>query len=130
MRKIIFSLMILSFYSVSSFGADLLLYKIEGGMDSQKSVVKRCEIFVGHTELAQDLPRVEKLIQAASHAKAGVAMHIARQTPSLEYWAVPVSGKKGGKLKPFFLVQDSSQREFLEGKEADELVKLIDRLCK
>ncbi len=108
-----------------------LLVKATGKI-SNNGIAHTCEIYPKHPDVAGiDL---HTLINTASTAKVSNALHVVAQVPSEEYYAYRVVSLGGTstavRAERVLLRRDDSSLQEREGKESQELIQLVDKICK
>lgn len=112
------------------YSGPLLVMK-KGALAHQGKVIN-CEIYANHPGLVKDFDKIYKLIEAAAKTELKTAMHIAPANPSIEFYAfraVEVPGSPKVKGEEILLKKDYSVLETREGKEAEQLLEKIKKLC-
>ncbi len=132
-----FFLLALTSLSAASFASpQVLLERIEGGLDELDGVrkISTCQILSNSKKI--DVNKVHSLILDASVEPERSALHIVRQVPSEEVYAYRAVRTAGGpartllSYKRVLLVRDSSDRLSRDGKASSDLLKMVYDNCK
>ena len=130
-------LTILAIAAAPAFAYDFpILVKSLGGLDKKDGVLntKNCEVF--DDSKAIKLADVLKLAGEAEKEKMNKALHSHRQVPSEEIWVNIPMRKAGGPGTTLVaphkvpLLSDASTMDIRNGAAAEELLKLVESICK
>ena len=110
----------------------VLLQKIIGGIAKLKPLdkVEDCKIATDNDQIKGRLNALGPLIDAASSKDFNTAFHFMAQVPSIEIFATRVFLKGGAvQTEKVLLLQDYETLKTRNGKEAQELIALVNKLC-
>ena len=110
----------------------VVLQKIVGGIAKVKPIdrIEDCKINSDHAEIKGRLHELGGLIDAASKSDFNTAFHFMAQVPSVEIYVTRVSLKAGvQQTEKILLLQDYETLKTRNGKEAQSLIDLVNKLC-
>lgn len=116
------------FFSVGAFAAKApLLFVYSSGQLANVGIESTCKIYGNHPELKDRTPEVINLITVASQEEFKTEeFYIRAKVPSVEYYAYKYVDQKQVKVA---LIENYGSYQAREGKEAHDLVQLIQKLC-
>lgn len=134
MLRLSYALLLVSSSVFASAYPFPILQKTLGGLDKGTVTVKTCQVFDNHSKIK--LADVLKLASEAENEPMSKSLHVRQEVPSVEVWVnVPTrmaAGPASTKVGPrkVSLLADSSSILRRNGKAGEELLKLVDELCK